>query len=76
MNYPQRHPLDEILGLHTPEEIDTNKTNKYLKDVEHALRSALKVAKLAQSIGLQVRVIHTPQDPKEYSYAEIQSICL
>ena len=45
MNYPQRHPLDEILGLHTPEEIDTNKTNKYLKDVEHALRSALKVAK-------------------------------
>lgn len=40
--------LDELFCLQTPEEIDTNKTSKYLKDVEYALRSALKVAKYTE----------------------------
>ena len=33
---------------------------------------AIKAAQLAQSIGLQARVIHTKLDPKEYSHDEIQ----
>lgn len=35
---------------------------------------AIKAAQLAQSIGLQARVIHTKLDPKEYSYLEIERI--
>lgn len=42
------NPIDEILGLKTPEEIDTVKTSKYLKDVEYALKFALKVAKYTE----------------------------
>jgi len=33
---------------------------------------AIKAAQLAQSIGLQARVIHTQLDPKEYSIEEIK----
>ena len=35
---------------------------------------AIKAAQLAQSIGLQARVIHTKLDPKEYSYEQISNI--
>lgn len=35
---------------------------------------AIKAAQLAQSIGLQSRVIHTKLDPKEYSYDDIKQI--
>ena len=37
---------------------------------------AIRAAQLAQSIGLQSRVIHTKLDPKEYSYEEINSFLL
>jgi len=35
---------------------------------------AIKAASLAQSIGLQARVIHTQLDPKEYSIPEIKEL--
>lgn len=35
---------------------------------------AIKAAQLAQSIGLQTRVIHTKLDPKDYDYANIREI--
>lgn len=37
---------------------------------------AIKAAQLAQSIGLQARVIHTQKDPKSYSYQEIEGVLL
>jgi len=35
---------------------------------------AIKAASLAQSIGLQARVIHTQLDPKEYNIEEIKMV--
>lgn len=37
---------------------------------------AIKAAQLAQSIGLQARVIHTKLDPKDYNYEQIKEFLL